>query len=85
MEVSKADHVLHSLDGGRVHGLDPPLRGEPGLLAVIVHHLDLPPLGSHNPGSYGHIKLPSGDWLYPDVVALKEEFQLENNDHPESN
>ena len=42
MEVSKANHVLHALDGGRVHGFDPPLGGEPLLLPVIVHHLDQP-------------------------------------------
>ena len=39
VEVAEADHVLHPLDGGRVHGLDPPLRSEPQLLAVIVDHL----------------------------------------------
>ena len=39
VEVPEADHVLHPLDGGGVHGLDPPLRGQPLLLAVVVHHL----------------------------------------------
>ena len=57
MEVPQADHVLHPLDRGGVHRLDPPLGGQPGLVAVIVHHLDLPALGSNNPGSDGHIEL----------------------------
>ena len=39
MEVSKAYHVLHPLDGGRVHGLDPPLRSKPLLLLIIVNNL----------------------------------------------
>ena len=39
VKVSKADHVLHPLDGGGVHGLDPPLRGEPQLVPIIVDHL----------------------------------------------
>ena len=33
------DHVLDSLDGGRVHGLDPPLWGEPLVLAVVINNL----------------------------------------------
>ena len=57
MEIPQADHVLHPLDRGWVHGLDPPLRGQPGLVAVIVHHLDLPPFSGDHPGSYGHIEL----------------------------
>ena len=74
MQITEADHVLHPLDGGRVHGLDPPLRSEPGLLSVIVNDLDLPSLGSHNPGPDSHIKLAPGYRLYPDVVALQQEF-----------
>ena len=39
IQVPEADHVLHSADGGRVHRLDPSLRGEPLFLAVIINHL----------------------------------------------
>jgi len=41
VEVPEADHVLHPLYGGGVHGLDPPLRGQPLLLTVVVYHLKI--------------------------------------------
>ncbi len=41
VEVPQADHVLHPLDGGGVHRLDPPLRRQPLLFAVVVHHLKI--------------------------------------------
>ena len=40
VKISEADHVLDTLDGGRVHGLDPPLRSEPQLIPVIVNDLE---------------------------------------------
>ena len=72
MKISETDHILHPLDRGGVHGLDPPLRGEPGLLPVIINHLDLPSLSSNNPGSDSDIKLSPGDGLNPDVVSLQQ-------------
>lgn len=38
IEVAQADHVLHSVDGGRVHGFDVGgvLRGNPVFLCVCV-------------------------------------------------
>ena len=71
MQISETDHVLHPLDGGGVHGLDPPLGGEPELLPVIVHHLDPPALCRHHSRSDGDIELSTGDWFYPNVIALK--------------
>ena len=41
VEVAEADHVLDALHGGRVHRLDAPLRGQPYLVAVVVHNLEL--------------------------------------------
>ena len=40
VEVSEADHVLDSLNGGRMHRLDPALRCQPLLLSVVVNHLE---------------------------------------------
>ena len=37
--ISIPDHVLYALDGGGVHRLDPPLRRQPLLLAVVVNYL----------------------------------------------
>ena len=39
MQVPQADHVLHPVLRGRVHRPDPPLRRQPLLFPVIVHHL----------------------------------------------
>ena len=71
MEVAEADHVLDALHGGGVHGLDTPLGRQPHLVAVVVDHLDLPPLGRDDPGPDGHVELAPRYRLHPYVVALE--------------
>ena len=39
VEVAEADHVLHTLDGCRMHRLDSALRCQPLLFAVVVNNL----------------------------------------------
>lgn len=71
IQITETDHVLHSPDGSRVHGLDPPLRRQPLLLSIIIDDLDSVSLGpGDDPRPQGHIKLPLGHWLYPDVITL---------------
>ena len=40
VKISEADHVLNPLDGGRVHGLDSPLRSQPLFFSVVVNNLN---------------------------------------------
>ena len=71
VQVTEANHVLHSPDGCWVHRLDPPLRSQPLLLSIIIDNLDSVSLRSgDDPSPKSNIKLPPGHWLYPDVVTL---------------
>ena len=71
IEVTEADHVLDATNGGRVHGLDPPLLRQPLLLTVIINHLDLLPLELGNdPGSESNIKFSFGHRLNPNMLSL---------------
>ena len=72
VQVTEANHVLHSPDGGWVHGLDSPLRRQPLLLAIIINDLYPTSLrSSDHPGTQSNIKLPPGHGLYPNVISLQ--------------
>ena len=71
IEVPQSNHVLHTLYGGGVHRLDPPLLGQPLLLPIVINHLDLVPLQpGDDPGPQGDIKLSLGDRFDPDMFPL---------------
>ena len=73
VEVAKAYHVLHSSDGGRVHGLDPPLWRQPLLLAIVINDLYPAPFGPRDhSGPESNVKLTPGHRLYPDVISLQK-------------
>jgi len=70
VQITQGYHVLHSLDGGRVHGLDAALRGQPHLVAIVIAHLDATTLRGDDTCSNGHIEFSPRGGLYPDVVTL---------------
>jgi hypothetical protein len=87
VEVAEADHVLHPLDGGRVHGLDPSLRGQPLLLAVVVHylceiglkHLHCPKTHEQFPSSFGNAEVISLDGKLFIYIFSKTTWKLFSN------
>lgn len=76
MQVAQRNHVFDALHRGAVHRLDAPLRCQPLFRAIVVFHLDAPPLGRDDTRPNRYIELPARDGLYPDVVTLWEEMAI---------
>jgi hypothetical protein len=81
VQIPQPDHVFDAVYGRRMHGLDPPVRGEPVLLAVVVPDGDPAPFGRDHLRPDGHIELVARDGLDPDVVALQKAISLNCHRH----
>ncbi len=72
LQSDESYHVFHTIHRGGVHDFDLRgiLGGDPVLLPLLVHQLDLPGVGELDGGSNGHFKLPTCCVVQPDLVSL---------------
>lgn len=74
IELSQRDHVLHTLNGSRVHAAHLPLAVHPQLSPVVVHHLRAAGLCLEHPGADGDGKLAIFLWVQPHEVVLQPQI-----------